>query len=99
MAAAPDAGRGFEISAAGGFAGGGSGDAAGPQLAGRGRGHGSPAAPGSGVGLISAAAAVAGHYLGAGLAIRGGGRLVRPAVVIVLLLLTVKMGSELLAAV
>lgn len=52
-----------------------------------------------GVGLISAAAAVAGHYLGAGLAIRGGGRLVRPAVVIVLLLLTVKVGSELLAAV
>ena len=52
-----------------------------------------------GVGLISSAASVAGHYLGAGLAIRGGGRLVRPAVAVVLLLLTVKVGSELLGAV
>ncbi|MDD3347706.1 TSUP family transporter [Oscillibacter sp.] len=49
-----------------------------------------------GVGLISAVASVAGHYLGAGLAIKNGGRIVRPAVILVLLLLTLKVGSELL---
>lgn len=49
-----------------------------------------------GVGLISAAAAIAGHYLGAGLAIKNGSRIVRPTVIVVLLLLAVKVGSELL---
>ena len=48
------------------------------------------------IGLISSVAAIAGHYLGAGLAIENGGRLVRPVVVLVLALLAVKVGSELL---
>lgn len=48
------------------------------------------------VGLIAAAASIAGHYIGAGLAIRNGSRLVRPAVVVVLILLVLKVGSELL---
>ena len=48
------------------------------------------------VGLIAAVASVAGHYIGSGLAIKNGGKIVRPAVVIVLILLTVKVGSELL---
>lgn len=49
-----------------------------------------------GVGLTAAVASVAGHYTGAGLAIKNGSRIVRPAVVLVLILLTVKVGSELL---
>ena len=49
-----------------------------------------------GVGLIAALASMAGHYVGAGLAIKNGSRIVRPAVVIVLVLLTLKVGSELL---
>lgn len=49
-----------------------------------------------GVGLISAVASIAGHYIGAGLAIKNGSRIVRPAVIVVLILLTVKVGSELL---
>ncbi len=49
-----------------------------------------------GVGLTAAAASIAGHYIGAGLAIKNGSRIVRPAVVIVLILLTLKVGSELL---
>ncbi len=49
-----------------------------------------------GVGLIASVASIAGHYLGAGLAIKNGSKVVRPAVIIVLLLLTVKVGSELL---
>ena len=49
-----------------------------------------------GVGLISAVASIAGHYLGAGLAIKNGSTIVRPTVVIVLILLTIKVGSELL---
>ena len=48
-----------------------------------------------GVGLIAAAASIAGHYIGAGLAIKNGSRIVRPAVILVLILLTVKVGSEL----
>lgn len=48
------------------------------------------------VGLIAAAASIAGHYLGAGLAIKNGSKLVRPAVAIVLILLALKVGSELL---
>lgn len=49
-----------------------------------------------GVGLISAMASILGHYLGAGLAIKNGSKIVRPTVIIVLILLTVKVGSELL---
>lgn len=49
-----------------------------------------------GVGLIAAAASIAGHYIGAGLAIKNGSKIVRPAVVVVLILLTVKVLSELL---
>jgi uncharacterized membrane protein YfcA len=49
-----------------------------------------------GVGIIAAVASMAGHYLGAGLAIKNGRRIVRPAVVLVLILLTLKVGSELL---
>ena len=49
-----------------------------------------------GVGLIAAVASMAGHYMGAGLAIKNGSRIVRPAVVLVLVLLTLKVGSELL---
>ncbi|MCI8399922.1 MAG: sulfite exporter TauE/SafE family protein [Oscillibacter sp.] len=49
-----------------------------------------------GVGLIAAVASVAGHYIGSGLAIQNGSKIVRPAVVIVLILLTIKVGSELL---
>ena len=41
-------------------------------------------------------ASIAGHYLGSGLAIKNGSRIVRPAVIVVLILLTVKVGSELL---
>jgi uncharacterized membrane protein YfcA len=48
------------------------------------------------VGLIAACASVLGHWLGAGLAIKNGSRIVRPAVITVLLLLTAKIGSELL---
>ena len=49
-----------------------------------------------GVGLTAAVASIAGHYLGSGLAIKNGSKIVRPAVIIVLILLTVKVGSELL---
>ena len=48
------------------------------------------------VGLIAAVASIAGHYLGAGLAIKNGSKIVRPTVIVVLLLLTLKIGSELL---
>ena len=49
-----------------------------------------------GVGLVSAAASILGHYLGAGLAIKNGSRIVRPTVILVLVLLLVKVVSELL---
>ena len=49
-----------------------------------------------GVGLISAVASILGHYIGAGLAIKNGSKIVKPTVIAVLLLLTVKVGSELL---
>ncbi len=49
-----------------------------------------------GVGLTAAVASIAGHYIGAGLAIKNGSRIVRPAVVVVLILLTIKVVSELL---
>ena len=49
-----------------------------------------------GIGLISSVASILGHYIGAGLAIKNGSKIVRPTVIAVLLLLTVKVGSELL---
>ena len=49
-----------------------------------------------GIGLIAAAASIAGHYLGAGLAIKNGSKIVRPTVVIVLILLALKIVSEFL---
>jgi len=49
-----------------------------------------------GVGLIASVASIAGHYIGAGLAIKNGSRIVRPAVILVLLLLVIKVASELL---
>lgn len=49
-----------------------------------------------GIGLIAAAFSIAGHYIGAGLAIKNGSKIVRPTVVIVLILLAVKVLSELL---
>ena len=48
------------------------------------------------VGLIASVASIAGHYIGSGLAIKNGSKIVRPAVILVLILLTVKVGSELL---
>lgn len=48
-----------------------------------------------GVGLISAVFSILGHYLGAGLAIKNGSKIVKPTVIIVLILLTVKVLSEL----
>jgi len=47
-----------------------------------------------GVGLCTAAASIAGHLLGSGLAIRHGSRIVRPVVILVLTMLTVKVLSE-----
>ena len=49
-----------------------------------------------GVGLIAAAFSIAGHYIGAGLAIKNGSKIVKPTVIVVLILLTVKILSELL---
>ena len=48
------------------------------------------------VGLIAALFSIAGHYIGSGLAIKNGSKIVRPTVIIVLILLTLKVGSELL---
>ena len=49
------------------------------------------------LGLIGGAASVAGHYLGSGLAIKDGSRIVRPVILLVLLLLAIKVVSELFA--
>jgi len=49
-----------------------------------------------GIGLVSAVTSIIGAYLGAGLAIKNGSKIVRPTVILVLILLTVKVGSELL---
>ena len=48
------------------------------------------------LGLIGAMASVGGHYLGSGLAIKDGSKIVRPVILIVLVLLAVKVISELL---
>lgn len=47
------------------------------------------------LGFIGAAAALLGHYIGAGLAIKNGSRIVKPTVIIVLALLAVKIISGL----
>lgn len=49
-----------------------------------------------GVGLIAAVFSILGHYIGAGLAIKNGSKIVKPTVIIVLLLLAIKVLSELL---
>ncbi len=49
------------------------------------------------LGLIAGAASVAGHWLGSGLAIKDGSRIVRPVVLVVLGLLAVKIVWELIA--
>ncbi len=49
------------------------------------------------LGLIGAVASVAGHYIGSGLAIKDGSRIVRPVILLVLVLLAVKVVSELFA--
>lgn len=49
------------------------------------------------VGLIAAAFSMAGHYIGAGLTIKNGTRIVRPVILTVLALLAVKVIGELLA--
>ena len=48
------------------------------------------------LGLIGAVASVAGHYIGSGMAIRNGSRVVRPVILAVLVLLAIKVVSELL---
>lgn len=49
-----------------------------------------------GVGLVSAIASILGNYLGAGMAIKNGSKIVKPTVIVVLILLAVKVLSELL---
>ena len=48
------------------------------------------------VGLIAAVFSIAGHYLGAGLTIKNGAKIVRPVILVVLVLLAVKVVLELL---
>lgn len=50
------------------------------------------------IGLLAAVFSFAGQYLGAGLTIKNGSKIVRPVVVVVLLLLAVRVISELIAA-
>lgn len=47
------------------------------------------------LGLIGAVSSVLGHYIGSGLAIRDGSKIVRPVILVVLVLLAIKVGSEL----
>ena len=48
------------------------------------------------VGLIAAAFSITGHYLGAGLTIKNGAKIVRPVILVVLVLLAVKVLTELI---
>ena len=48
------------------------------------------------LGLIGAVFSVAGHWLGSGLAIKDGSKVVRPVIIIVLVLLAIKVISELI---
>ena len=47
------------------------------------------------LGLIAAVASVAGHYLGSGLVLKDGSKIVRPAVITVIIMLTIKVLTEL----
>ena len=47
------------------------------------------------IGLIAAVFSIAGHYIGAGLTLKNGSKVVRPVILVVLLLLTIKVISEL----
>ena len=49
------------------------------------------------IGLIAAVFSVAGHYLGAGLTIKNGSKVVRPVILVVLSLLAIKVLVELIA--
>lgn len=49
------------------------------------------------LGLIAAAASVTGHYIGSGLAIKDGSKIVRPVVLVVLVILAAKVIWELVA--
>ena len=48
-----------------------------------------------GIGLIAAVFSIVGHYLGAGVTIKNGARLVRPIIFVVLTLLCIKVIGEL----
>ena len=48
------------------------------------------------VGLIAAVASIAGHYMGAGVTIKNGSKIIKPSIIIVLLLLTIKIITELI---
>jgi len=48
------------------------------------------------IGLIAAVFSIVGHYVGAGLTIRNGSKIVRPVILVVLALLGVKVVLELL---
>lgn len=48
------------------------------------------------LGLIGAVTSIAGHYIGSGLAIKNGSKIVKPAVVVVLVLLAIKVIQELI---
>lgn len=51
------------------------------------------------IGLIAAAFSIAGHYIGAGLALKNGSKIVRPVILLVILLLAIKVLLELLGIV
>ncbi len=48
------------------------------------------------LGLIGAVASIAGHWLGSGLAIKDGSKIVKPAILVVLMLLAVKVIADLI---
>ena len=48
------------------------------------------------IGIIAAAFSIAGHYIGAGLTIKNGTKIVRPVIIVVLVLLAVKIVLEML---
>ena len=48
------------------------------------------------IGLIAAVASIAGHYIGAGVTLKNGSKIIKPAIITVLILLTLKIGSELI---
>ena len=48
------------------------------------------------IGLIAAVFSIAGHYIGAGLTIKNGAKIVRPVILVVLILLAVKVVTELI---